>query len=151
VIVRKIILFFATGAGVGLLPGPKGTYGTAVGLLLYWAVHGLSPLHFFVFTLTFIFLAVWAAGLAEAIFQQADSQKIVIDEIAGYLVTMSFVPFRWEYALVGFVAFRLFDILKPFPISLLERRVKGGWGVVMDDVLAGIFANLVLQVIRHWT
>lgn len=144
---KKIILFFATGGGVGFLPGAKGTYGTAVGLLLYWAVHGFSPLHFFLFTFTFFFLAVWASSLAESFFQEKDSQKIVIDEIAGYLVTMLFIPFQWKFAIAGFIAFRLFDILKPFPISAVERKVKGGWGVVLDDILAGVFANVILQIV----
>ena len=147
---KKIILFFASGGGSGFLPGPKGTYGTAVGVALYWSVKGLSALHFFFFSFTFFFFAVWVAGLAEGYFQQKDSQKIVIDEIAGYLITMLFLPFQWKFALVGFLAFRLFDILKPFPISLIERKVKGGWGVVLDDIVAGIFANVVLQISVRW-
>jgi len=148
--VKKIILFFASGGGVGLLPGPKGTYGTVVGLLLYWAVRGFSYPYFFLFTFTFFFFSVWAAGLAEVYLQEKDSQKIVIDEIAGYLVTMLFLPFNWKLSLAGFVAFRLFDILKPFPISLLERKMKGGWGVVLDDILAGVFANVILQILVRW-
>src|SRR5262245_66327461 len=146
---KKIILFFATGGGVGFLPGARGTYGTGVGVLLYWAVKDLPPFNFSLFVLTFFFFSVWGAGLAEGYFQEKDSQKIVIDEIAGYLVTMTFLPFRWDYVIAGFIAFRLFDIMKPFPIGLLERRLKGGWGVVLDDIAAGVLANLVLQVAIH--
>jgi phosphatidylglycerophosphatase A len=148
--VKKIILFFASGGGVGFLPGPKGTYGTVVGLLLYWAVRGFSNAYFLLFVFTFFFFSVWAAGLAEVYLQEKDSQIIVIDEIAGYLVTMLFLPFGWKLAIAGFLAFRLFDILKPFPISLLERKLQGGWGVVLDDILAGVFGNLVLQVLLRW-
>lgn len=143
---QKLIVFFASGLGVGFLPGPAGTYGTAVGVLLYAAIHGLSPALYLLFLLTFFFFSVWASGLAEQYFGESDSGKIVIDEILGYLATMAFIPFRWDYAVAGFIAFRLFDITKPFPIRQLERRCKGGWGVVLDDLAAGILANLVLQV-----
>jgi phosphatidylglycerophosphatase A len=146
---KNFILFFATGGGVGFLPGARGTYGTAVGVLLYWAVKDLPPLNLFLFVLAFFFFSVWAAGLAEVYFQEKDSQKIVVDEIAGYLVTMSFLPFRWDFVVAGFIAFRLFDIMKPFPIRQLERRLKGGWGIVLDDIAAGILANLVLRAAIH--
>src|SRR4030095_13917498 len=102
---RRLILFFATGGGVGFIPGPAGTYGTAVGVLLYAAIHGLSNGLYLLFLITFFFFSVWAAGLAEVYFGQVDSGKIVIDEILGYLATMAFIPFRWDYALAGFVAF----------------------------------------------
>lgn len=142
---RKLILFFATGGGVGFLPGAPGTYGTAVAVLLYWAVANLPTWHYLLFTFTFSFFSVWVAGLAEQSFQEHDSQKIVIDEIAGYLVTMLFIPFHWKYSIAGFVVFRLFDIMKPWPIRLIDRKWKGGWGVVGDDLLAGIFGCLVMQ------
>ena len=144
---RKLILFFATGAGVGFLPGMPGTYGTAVAVLLYAAVEHLPAWHFFLFTITFSLFSVWVAGFAENIFAQHDSQKIVIDEIAGYLVTMLFIPFAWKYAIAGFILFRLFDILKPWPIRLIDQKWKGGWGVVGDDLLAGVFGNLGMQIL----
>jgi len=143
---RRLILLFATGLGTGFLPGAKGTYGTVVGVLLYAAVQGFTPPLYLLFLVTFFFLSVWAAGQAEAYFEETDSGKIVIDEILGYLVTMAFLPFRWDYILAGFIAFRLFDITKPFPIRQLERNIKGGFGVVLDDLAAGVLANLVLQV-----
>ncbi len=142
---QKLILFFATGGGVGFLPGAPGTCGTAVGVLLYWAVGNFPPWHYLLFTFIFSLFSVWVAGLAENIFGEHDSQKIVIDEIAGYLVTMLFLPFSWKYAIAGFVIFRLFDILKPWPICLIDQKWKGGWGVVGDDLLAGIFGCLVMQ------
>ena len=143
---KKIILFFAT-AGVGYLPGSKGTYGTIVGVGFYLLVYSLSPLHFLLFTLIFSLFAVWTAEIAEQTFQEKDSQRIVIDEIAGYFVTMLFIPARWDLIIAGFVVFRLFDILKPFPLRWIERKLKGGWGVVCDDLAAGVFANIVLQII----
>ncbi len=144
---QKTILFFATGAGVGFLPGSKGTYGSVVAVLLYAAVAGLGPWHFLFFTVVFSLFSIWVADLAESHFQEKDSQKIVIDEIAGYLVTMLFLPFDWKYVLMAFVLFRLFDIWKPWPIGLLDRKVKGGLGIVGDDLLAGVFGNLTMQIL----
>lgn len=143
---RKMILFFATGGGVGYLPGAPGTYGTIVALLLYWAVAGLAPLHFFLFTLVFSLFAIWVASLAESFLGNHDSEKIVIDEIAGYLVTVLFLPFQWKYAITAFVVFRVFDILKPWPIRQIDQKCSGGWGVVADDLLAGLFGCGVMQV-----
>lgn len=143
---RRLITFFATGGGVGFLPGAPGTYGTVVAVLLYWAVSGLQPWHYALFTLVFSLFAVWVAGIAEESFQSHDSEKIVIDEIAGYLATLLFLPFQWKYAITGFVVFRVFDILKPWPIRVIDRTWKGGWGVVGDDLLAGILGCLVMQI-----
>lgn len=142
---KKIILFFAT-AGVGYLPGPQGTYGTVVAVGLYLLLYSLPPLHFLFFTFTFSLFAIWSAGLAENFLNEKDSKKIVIDEIAGYFVTMLFIPPRVDLMVGGFILFRLFDILKPFPIRQIEQKLKGGWGVVCDDLAAGVCANIILQI-----
>jgi phosphatidylglycerophosphatase A len=92
-------------------------------------------------------VACWAAGEAERIFQEQDSKRIVIDEAVGFLVTMTALPPTWPYLIGGFCLFRCFDILKPPPIRLIERKVKGGYGVVLDDVLAGIYAQISLRII----
>lgn len=147
---KKTILLLATGGGVGWIPGAPGTYGTAVAVILYALLGSLQTLHYLVVVLTLILFSVGVAHLAEGYFQKKDCQKIVIDEIAGYAVTMLFIPWGWKYWVAGFVAFRFFDILKPYPVRFLERHLKGGWGVVGDDVAAGIYANLVLQVLIYW-
>ncbi|MBL7685341.1 MAG: phosphatidylglycerophosphatase A [Deltaproteobacteria bacterium] len=147
---KKFILFFASGAGVGFLPGPTGTYGTAVGVGLYALLKDLPEFNYLFFVLAFFLFSVWISAFAENIFQEKDSGKIVIDEIIGYFVTMLFLPFSLKLAMTGFVVFRLFDILKPFPIRSIDRHLKNGWGVVLDDVVAGIFSNIVLQVLVHW-
>jgi phosphatidylglycerophosphatase A len=93
--------------------------------------------------------ASWLAGRAEQIFGEQDNQRIVIDEVMGLLVTMAAVPLTWQYLLAGVVLFRIFDVLKPPPIRLIERTVKGGYGVVFDDVLAGIYAQISLRIVLY--
>jgi phosphatidylglycerophosphatase A len=92
-------------------------------------------------------LAVWLAGEAEKVFEEKDSGLIVIDEMVGVLVTLLFIPWGIKSVVVGFFLFRLMDIVKPFPIRRLERSLPGGWGVVGDDVLAGVYANVALRVV----
>jgi phosphatidylglycerophosphatase A len=93
-----------------------------------------------------ISLFLWVGGEAEKIFNQKDSGCIVIDEIGGMLITFFMVPWSIQNILIGFVLFRVFDIAKPFPIRLIDKRFKGGIGVVMDDIMAGIYANVVLRL-----
>ncbi|MGH7917627.1 MAG: phosphatidylglycerophosphatase A family protein, partial [Candidatus Binataceae bacterium] len=94
-------------------------------------------------------LACWIAGKAETIFGRHDSPHIVIDEVLGMLAAMFMNPTGWPFLLGSFLLFRFFDILKPFPASVIDRRVRGGFGVMLDDVAAGIYANIVLQVLRR--
>lgn len=143
---KSFILFIATGFGSGYIPKIPGTVGTLVGLLLFLLLKDLSPVSYGVTLIGFIFLSVWVATVAEFCFQEKDSRKIVIDEVLGFLVSMAFVPFSWPNLLAAFILFRLFDISKPFPCRLIERRLPSGWGIVGDDVVAGIYANLVLQI-----
>lgn len=143
---KSFILFIATGFGSGYIPKIPGTVGTLVGLLLFLLLKDLSPVSYGVTLIGFIFLSVWVATVAESCFQEKDSRKIVIDEVLGFLVSMAFVPFSWPNLLAAFILFRLFDISKPFPCRLIERRLPSGWGIVGDDVVAGIYANLVLQI-----
>ena len=96
-------------------------------------------------TLLFTLFAIFVAHLYELQTGRHDDKEVVIDEVAGFLVTMTWVPFTWPYVVVGFLVFRLFDIWKPYPISYVDQRVGGGIGCVGDDLLAGILANIVLQ------
>jgi len=100
-------------------------------------------------TLFFIFFAVCIADAAEKILKQNDPGCIVIDEIAGMMVTLIGLPFNPITVVIGFIIFRILDILKPFPIRNLDKRIPGGLGVVADDVAAGIIANLLLRIIIH--
>jgi phosphatidylglycerophosphatase A len=135
--------FFATGAGTGYISVAPGTFGAAVGVLLWWGLSGLPQFIFVPTVIAFIFFSVWVSNGAQRLFGGEDPQKITIDEVAGMLVTVVFHQFCWVTAIAGFVLFRIFDIAKPFPIRRFEK-LPGGWGIVLDDVLAGVYANICL-------
>ncbi len=142
---REIILFIAQGAYAGKFPIAPGTAGTLVGVLFQYGIRNASPLSYISITFLFCLVGTWAAGRAEIILGRKDSPSIVIDEIAGFLVAMFMVPAGWGYLAAGFVLFRLFDITKPWPLDSLQA-VNGGLGIMIDDIGAGIYANIVLQL-----
>ena len=144
IFLRTIILFISQGAYSGLSPFAPGTAGTVVGVFLYWCMKGLSPIWYGLLMLAVFLVGTWAADRAEVLLGRKDSPSIVIDEIAGYLVAMFLVPAGLWYAVAGFFLFRLFDIMKPFPLRRLEK-ISGGLGVMLDDIGAGIYTNIVLQ------
>ena len=123
----------------GLVPVAPGTAGTLGAIPLFWLLRDL-PLWLYLVTLVgFVALAVRAADVAGRHWKVADASPIVIDEVAGYLVTMALFPWSWGGAILGFLLFRLFDVVKPWPASALDRR-KDGLGVVGDDLAAGVWA-----------
>ena len=145
-----LILFFATGFGVGFSPIVPGSMGTLVAIPIYYFLSSTLFSPFYELTLfAFFFFSIWTAGQAERYWGNKDDRRIVIDEIMGFLVTMLWIPKSPLSIVTGFILFRIFDILKPFPIRRLER-VKSGFGVVLDDVLAGVYANIVLQLLSAW-
>ncbi len=117
------------------------------GILLYFLLAFLPGPAYTVFLLVFTAVAVYVSREAEFIFGQKDAPCIVIDEVVGLLCTMLYVPATIPAVIIGFILFRFFDILKPFPVRLLEDKLPGGYGVVGDDVMAGIYSNLALQVL----
>ncbi len=137
----------ATGLGVGYSPFMPGTIGTlwGIGICLLLNLWGI-PIYVLGVAI-FTIVAVKISDEADALFGGHDSGKIVIDEIAGYLVAMLLIPPQIEYLIIGFVAFRFFDILKPYPVGMIDKKVRGGLGVVLDDIAAGIYANITLWVI----
>jgi phosphatidylglycerophosphatase A len=144
------ILFFATGFGVGYSPIAPGTVGTLVAIPIYFFL-SFIPFPLYELTIiTFFFLSSWISEKAQRHWGRKDHPRIVIDEIMGYLITMLWLPKTTLFVILGFFVFRFFDIVKPPPIRLLER-VKGGYGVVLDDVLAGIYSNIILQIISYFT
>jgi len=137
----------ATGFGVGCSPVAPGTLGTLVAIPVYYFLSNISSPIYEITLIGFFFLSVWISENAEIFFGKKDDQRIVIDEMMGFLITMLWVPKTIRFIIIGFLLFRFFDILKPFPIRRLERRLKGGFGVVWDDVMAGVYANVILQII----
>jgi phosphatidylglycerophosphatase A len=132
----------------GYAPRAPGTVGTLGAVPLFWVLRDL-PIGLYLLTVAaFVALACYAAAAAGRYWKVVDASPIVIDEVAGYLVTMAFVPWSWGNAVAGFFLFRLFDVVKPWPASFFDRQVKNGVGVVMDDVAAGVWAMAVLWLLR---
>jgi phosphatidylglycerophosphatase A len=132
----------------GYAPWAPGTAGTLGAIPLFYALRGL-PLPLYALTVVaFVALASFAAAVAGRYWKVVDASPIVIDEVAGYLVTMALVPWSWSAAIAGFALFRIMDVVKPWPASYFDRRVKSGIGVVMDDVAAGAWAFAALALLR---
>ena len=143
---ERAVFFVATGFFIGTLPFAPGTFGSLLGLPLCFLLSRLNLLQSLICILIFILFAIGIASAAEKIIKRKDPGQIVIDEIAGLMVALAGLPFNVKTVLAGFIIFRVFDILKPFPIRILERRVGGGSGIVLDDVLAGVYGNLVVRL-----
>jgi phosphatidylglycerophosphatase A len=147
---EKLILLLATWFRVGHLPHMPGTWGSLAALPLWWL---LQPLNSVAYGLTVTLLGVagiYLSGRAELYLQQADSPVIVIDEVVGQLIALAGCPVNVYAVGLGLVLFRLFDIFKPFPIGLINARLHGGLGIVLDDVVAGLYAGLILVILIKW-
>ncbi len=147
---KHFILVLATGFGVGYSPVAPGTLGTLIAIPVFYFLSNISSPVYEITLIGFFFLSVWISENAEIFFGKKDDQRIVLDEMMGFLVTMLWIPKTAILILIGLFLFRFFDILKPFPIRHLEKKLRGGYGVVLDDVLAGVYGNIVLQVIIHF-
>jgi phosphatidylglycerophosphatase A len=144
---NDLIVFFATGFFTGFLPKMPGTWGTFAAIPLVIISHRLTSIMQPVVAVVLVTFAAYIAGRAEILFEDRDARPIVIDEMAGFLITLLWLPLNFLTLCLGFFLFRLFDIVKPPPISTVEKRLHGGWGIVLDDVLAGIFANVTLRLL----
>jgi len=143
---RKLILLISSNAGLGYAPFAPGTFGTLAGIPCFYYLSQLAfPLQL-LSLMTIMFLSFWAAEEAGKIYGEADDGRIVIDELIGYLVAVAFLPFSWPTALLGFLWFRLFDIIKPPPANWFDRQMKNGVGVTMDDIVAGVYALAALRL-----
>jgi phosphatidylglycerophosphatase A len=145
--VIRLAVFLATVAYCGYFPIAPGTVGSAAGLVVYLLVWWTrSPiLEGGLIAATFV-IGTWAGTHAERYFGGIDPGPVVIDEVLGMLITLAFIPVGWSGALAGFVLFRIFDVLKPFPANRLET-FHGGFGIMADDAMAGVYANLVLRLL----
>jgi phosphatidylglycerophosphatase A len=124
-----------------------GTWGTLAAIPLVMLSHRGGALGQLLIVVLFLVAAVHLADRAELLLERRDAGFIVIDEMSGFLVSFLWLPLCLPLFVAGFVFFRLFDIVKPYPIGLLENRLQGGWGIVMDDVVAGIYTNICLQIL----
>lgn len=147
-IIRDPILFLAFGFGSGLVKKAPGTMGTVAAIPVYLIVAQFNFWIFSLLTLIITVVGIWICDYAAKKLEVHDFGGIVWDEIAGYLITMwftvAFIPFSWTAIIVGFILFRIFDILKPQPIKWIDSKIEGGLGIMLDDVIAGIFAGIIL-------
>ncbi|MGD0970551.1 MAG: phosphatidylglycerophosphatase A [Desulfobaccales bacterium] len=144
---RRLVLALATWGGVGFLPGAPGTWGTLAALPLWWALAHLGPWGYGLGTSAVLLAGCWAAGPAQDYLGRADHPAIVIDEVAGLLITLAGAPLSWAAAAAGFMLFRTLDILKPPPIRWFCTGESGGLEVMVDDLVAGVLARLVLEIV----
>jgi len=148
--VKKFIVLFASWFGTGFSPFASGTVGTLGAIPFFLILSTLSLPLYLLTLLAFFFFSCWASGHAEEIFGEKDSGKIVIDEVIGYLITMTAVPPSWLSIVAGFLLFRFFDITKIPPARFFDRKVKNGYGVVLDDVIAGIYSCISLHLLLRF-
>jgi len=144
---RRLILCLATWGGAGFLPLAPGTWGSLAALPLGWALSWSGPWGYGLGVAAILAAALWSSGPAQDCLGGEDHPAIVIDEVAGQLITLAGVALTWQNVLAGFIIFRLLDIIKPWPIRWLSRGPSGSLEVVIDDVMAGVMARLLLEVI----
>jgi phosphatidylglycerophosphatase A len=142
---RIVALAVASVCGVGYVPVASGTFGSAAGLLLWAALPPLPATQFTAIAVLFV-LGSWSGTVAEHHFARVDPGEVVIDEVMGMLITLFMNPVGWAGAWAGFFLFRIFDVIKPFPAGRLER-LPGGIGVMADDAMAAVYANLALRLL----
>jgi len=147
---RTLILFLASAGYVGYIPVASGTFGSLVAIPMFWGFDALRSTSVPLYLLTFVgavAAACWIAGLAEIYLQEHDSHKIVIDEVVGYLAATLFLQPTLVHTAVAFLIFRGLDIIKPFPAGYVDKNFPGGYGVVLDDVVSGVYSNLLVQLL----
>lgn len=146
----RAVVTLATGFSVGRVPRAPGTFGTLLGIPICYALSGIGVSATALIVGALILFAVWVAGRAERLLGQKDAACIVIDEIAGMVVALAGMSATSFNLAAGFIAFRAFDIIKPFPARQIDRQMAGGWGTVLDDVVAGAYANISLRVLSFF-
>ena len=142
--------FLALGFGSGCAPIAPGTFGTLAAVPLCWLALQLAAPWYALLTLTLVLSGIYLCGRTAQALGGVDHPAIVWDELAGFFLTMVGAPKDWYWLVLGFVLFRVFDILKPWPASVADRTLKGGFGIMADDILAAAYAWLVLQMIAFF-
>lgn len=146
---KKPSHFIAFGFGSGALPYAPGTWGTLLAIPFYLVLRTLSPASYLVALVFIILGSIWLCDKTSKEIGVHDHPGMCIDEFVGYFVTMYNAPHRWTWIFWGFVLFRLFDIWKPWPIRAIDEKITGGLGIVLDDVLAGIYSCIVLHILMQ--
>ena len=144
------VVLIAAGLGSGLAPKAPGTAGTVVAIPLCLVMQSLPLATYVLITALLFAFGVWVCAYTANKLGVHDHPSIVIDEIVGFLITMAAVPSGWLWVVIGFVLFRLFDALKPWPISWFDRVVTGGFGIMLDDVIAGLFSLAILHGLNYF-
>jgi phosphatidylglycerophosphatase A len=138
--------FIAFGLGSGAIPIAPGTCGTLMAIPFYLLLQSL-PLHWYItFLFCFMIMSAWLLDRISHEIRVHDHPGMCLDEFVGYFVTMTAAPTGWRWIVLGFILFRLFDIWKPWPISTIDEKIHGGFGMVLDDVVAGIAAAALIQI-----
>ena len=146
----RLIMAIATGFYTGYLPKAPGTWGSVVGFILYYFLHAVALPTYLIIVGVLLVVGFFTAGSAEKILDRKDPGCVVIDEIVGMLITLTAAPPSPLTWLLGFLLFRFFDIVKPFPARLIDKRIQGGVGIMLDDVVAGLYGFLALQGLALW-
>ena len=144
---KQPVQFLALGFGSGLAPKAPGTFGTLAAIPFFLLLALLTPLSYLIAVVVMSIAGIYICGKAAEDVGVHDHPAIVWDEFVGFFITMFMVPVSWQSVLVGFLLFRLFDIFKPWPISFVDKNMSGGFGIMFDDILAGAFALLIMQLI----
>ena len=154
-VIQRLQIIIATGFGSGYSPVAPGTCGTVVGVVLFLPLLALArdtPWLYVPTVAATIAIAIWTAAAADVHFASHDNKKIVIDEIVGYFTALIWLPgYSWKVLLAAFVLFRFFDIVKVPPARQIDQKLRGGYGVVLDDVVAGVYSNIILQIVMRTT
>ena len=143
----KISLILATWFGVGLIPGAPGTFGSLAAIPFFIVISYAGSIYTGLSLIVLFSVAVWTSDISRKLLKKNDPSMVVIDEVAGLFVAVFLLPVSIKSVLLGFLLFRIFDILKPYPIRLIDRKMKTGLGIVLDDIVAGIFSNICLRLI----
>jgi len=144
---EAFILLLSSWFGVGRLPLAPGTWGTLGAVPPVLIISYFGPVPAVISLAVIIPLAVWTSGISQKLLGKDDPPEVVIDEVAGYFVAVFLLPFSWWSFIPGFLLFRIFDILKPFPIRMIHKKVKGGIGICLDDIAAGVYANIGVRIV----
>ena len=144
---KQPVQFLALGFGSGLAPKAPGTFGTLAAIPVFLILTMLSPLLYAIAVVILTIAGIYICGKAADDVGVHDHPAIVWDEFIGFFITMFMVPVSWQSILVGFILFRFFDIFKPWPISFIDKKMTGGLGIMFDDVLAGLFALAIMQLL----